>query len=356
MIRFDRSYKNLFLVDDFQLRADALRHSIVPRLKIILQESLSYIERIYRIDPLADSRVSWFPRFRTNRVSKVNHQYEAAFAGIGPEQNAGKWKGFTRKDGKIAQLLPFRYGFGLDKVGLVVVLQHNWLRGLSNPSYRKLFNFLAKNESLTNELCLRTGMRIPDGCYDGTNYISTLAEKCKWMAAHMEVPSFFISNISKYPISKANVIQMIDTFVVFYPVYDAYIQLAMGKPSRFRKLIDRFNNWISERQEDYQDESPDGEFQEKKAKQSKIDMNEIRQAAAERIPVMPAIRWRVFQRDKWRCVACGQGSDDNVILHIDHIIPRSHGGDDHMDNYQTLCNICNLGKGNRDDTNLRILR
>ncbi|NTW50400.1 MAG: HNH endonuclease [Chlorobiales bacterium] len=68
---------------------------------------------------------------------------------------------------------------------------------------------------------------------------------------------------------------------------------------------------------------------------------------------MPAIRWQVFQRDRWKCVACGRTSHDNVILHIDHIIPRSRGGSDTIDNYQTLCNTCNLGKGNRDDTDLR---
>ncbi|OIP00735.1 MAG: hypothetical protein AUJ97_07710 [Bacteroidetes bacterium CG2_30_32_10] len=72
-----------------------------------------------------------------------------------------------------------------------------------------------------------------------------------------------------------------------------------------------------------------------------------------RIKVMPGIRWQVFKRDNWRCVACGQSADDNVILHIDHIIPRSKGGKDEINNYQTLCETCNIGKSNKDDTNLR---
>jgi len=42
-----------------------------------------------------------------------------------------------------------------------------------------------------------------------------------------------------------------------------------------------------------------------------------------------------------------------VILHVDHILPRSKGGKDEMINFQTLCDKCNLGKSNTDKTDLR---
>jgi len=68
---------------------------------------------------------------------------------------------------------------------------------------------------------------------------------------------------------------------------------------------------------------------------------------------MPAMRWQVFQRDDWKCVSCGRSSHDDVILNMDHILPRSKGGPDRIDNLQTLCWECNIGKSNRDDTDLR---
>ncbi len=79
-----------------------------------------------------------------------------------------------------------------------------------------------------------------------------------------------------------------------------------------------------------------------------------KEAAEQRVKVMPAIRWQVFQRDHWKCVSCGRGSCDDAIIHVDHIIPRSKGGRDALDNYQTLCDSCNIGKSNRDDTDLRL--
>lgn len=65
------------------------------------------------------------------------------------------------------------------------------------------------------------------------------------------------------------------------------------------------------------------------------------------------IRWQVFDRDDFRCVACGKSAHDGVLLHVDHIIPRSKGGTNTIDNYQTLCNECNLGKSNKSTRDLR---
>lgn len=60
------------------------------------------------------------------------------------------------------------------------------------------------------------------------------------------------------------------------------------------------------------------------------------------------LRFRVMQRDNFKCCLCGASpaSDPSVQLHIDHIIPWSRGGDTVIDNLQTLCSKCNLGKSN----------
>lgn len=59
------------------------------------------------------------------------------------------------------------------------------------------------------------------------------------------------------------------------------------------------------------------------------------------------LRWRVMNRDKFKCCCCGASPaiDPTVKLHVDHILPYSKGGKTTLDNLQTLCSKCNLGKG-----------
>lgn len=58
------------------------------------------------------------------------------------------------------------------------------------------------------------------------------------------------------------------------------------------------------------------------------------------------LRYQVFKRDNFKCCVCGASpaKDPSVELHIDHIVPWSKGGETTMDNLQTLCSKCNLGK------------
>lgn len=60
------------------------------------------------------------------------------------------------------------------------------------------------------------------------------------------------------------------------------------------------------------------------------------------------LRLKVLSRDNFRCVFCGRSpaTDIGVKLHIDHIQPFSKGGKTTVDNLQTLCLECNLGKSN----------
>ena len=55
-------------------------------------------------------------------------------------------------------------------------------------------------------------------------------------------------------------------------------------------------------------------------------------------------RRALFARDGWRCVYCGDGT---ARLTLDHVVPRSRGGDSVWENVVTACGPCNLRKGDR---------
>ena len=62
-----------------------------------------------------------------------------------------------------------------------------------------------------------------------------------------------------------------------------------------------------------------------------------------------SLRLKVLNRDNFKCVFCGKSpaTDFGTKLHIDHIVPFSKGGKSTLENLQTLCEDCNLGKSDR---------
>ena len=55
-------------------------------------------------------------------------------------------------------------------------------------------------------------------------------------------------------------------------------------------------------------------------------------------------RRALFARDGWRCVYCGSSGGR---LTLDHVVPKSRGGESIWENVVTSCAPCNLRKGNR---------
>jgi len=85
-------------------------------------------------------------------------------------------------------------------------------------------------------------------------------------------------------------------------------------------------------------------------------------------PIRKPRRREFYQSDPWRdvryralvlhgaqCQCCGRTPRHGVVLHVDHIKPRSKYPELELDisNLQVLCEDCNLGKLARDETDWR---
>lgn len=66
-------------------------------------------------------------------------------------------------------------------------------------------------------------------------------------------------------------------------------------------------------------------------------------------------RYAAIRRSRGVCEACGMGKADGVKLNVDHIKPLKLHWELRADpnNLQVLCELCNKGKGNRDETDWR---
>lgn len=339
---FDEQDSNLFLVDDARLRADALKHSILPRLQIVMHHAIDQIRTIYGIEVLEDSTVSSHPNFRTKRENELSLLYQSAFVGLGGKR-CNKWKGFNRKDGTPVTILPFRFGITLQAEEFFFVLENGWLKGLSDNANHKMLQFLLEHRADIASLMVFS-------CVNGEllhrkngDIILGIEEQLRACIKNRWFDRSFTSHPIKVPLGSEQLQKLVDQYVAFFPVYDSFIQLAKGKLPRIKQLIGKLERWLGS-----------AEYFPEKPKEIEESLTSAAALAAEaKVPVMPALRWQVFQRDLWRCVSCGRNSHDGAILHVDHIIPRSLGGKDDLNNFQTLCSICNFGKSNRNSTDLR---
>lgn len=66
------------------------------------------------------------------------------------------------------------------------------------------------------------------------------------------------------------------------------------------------------------------------------------------------LRYITLRRYGFKCMACGS-APPNVVLHVDHIKPRSKYPELALElsNLQVLCEDCNLGKSNHTEDDLR---
>lgn len=70
------------------------------------------------------------------------------------------------------------------------------------------------------------------------------------------------------------------------------------------------------------------------------------EAYRQRQLLTPKLRWKIIDRDNFRCTVCGAdaAADSSVRLEVDHITPVTYGGKTEISNLRTLCAKCNKGK------------
>jgi|CXWL01.1.fsa_nt_gi 5-methylcytosine-specific restriction endonuclease McrA len=68
------------------------------------------------------------------------------------------------------------------------------------------------------------------------------------------------------------------------------------------------------------------------------------------------LRYLALKNSCASCQCCGKKSSKDTVIHVDHIKPRSRYPELELclDNLQVLCDDCNIGKGDWDETSWHI--
>lgn len=65
-------------------------------------------------------------------------------------------------------------------------------------------------------------------------------------------------------------------------------------------------------------------------------------------------RKNILRRDNYKCAYCGRS---DLMLTVDHVVPKARGGSDSWENLVTACTRCNNIKGDRtpEEANMKLL-
>jgi hypothetical protein len=119
-----------------------------------------------------------------------------------------------------------------------------------------------------------------------------------------------------------------------------------GRFGNFGKALEEFVSKMNlEDKEDLEQSLKTEEQKPQIQEKHKIEITPIEDKRS--IPL--SLRYKVLSRDNFKCVRCGRSpaTSHGVELHIDHKLPFSMGGKTTLENLETKCKECNLGKSNR---------
>lgn len=160
----------------------------------------------------------------------------------------------------------------------------------------------------------------------------------------------FSSSSYYFPVSfERGLFNLQMAFVALYPLLDASIDIEKGQPDRLPEMLDAYVEWMH-----------DGGFEKWFQRHIKPEESETEDNQEIDLPELDNYRfiraglwWEILSRDNWTCCSCGRSvREHGIVLHVDHKVPRSKGGTDDRNNLQALCMKCNIGKSNRDSTDL----
>ncbi len=341
-ISFDRQDIAIFRIEDRKTKLATLQNYFFPRMEALLEYALHEVNVVYGVNALDRMTYVYKPSHRQD--AEANLDVDELYVGICGKRRTDRPLRSLREDGKPFSFHSTYLTINLSEQGYLFVhllpfrqlVDRKFLNGIATlvrAVEPQLVPHLVQHHIRWNRAAEFLGLA------DGFQKGSDLSRRAMELAS----PGYDV------PLSLEGALGLlVDAFVALYPLAEAFTAYAEGEQTMLEERLTQYRA--------YQEQ-----LDEASELDEEVDTIEEGDTAALKLPIMDSYthvrpgRWYfVLARDNWTCKSCGRSTRvDRVRLHVDHIVPRSKGGSDDPENLQTLCEKCNLGKGNRDDTDLR---
>ncbi len=340
-LSFELRDTEIFKIPDVKTRLETIRNYFFPRLDVLMADTYRLIQEVYQINP-TQKRLGFVYRPHHRKDAATNKDYGEVYIGISATK-----AGATPLRIKSATGIPYRYSptyllFAIDLHGALKVEFRPFAR-YPDRAGTTLLTRVLRNHLRRYECYLARHHIAHDSAWASLGLTTALkTDSIEEFGLVFSSPSYY------FPLTADRGLRDLQTaFLVLYPLFDAVICASRGERHELPAMMDHLEAWYDRKSEE--EEKTD----EETADPESINLPEL----ASYQFVRTGLWWEVLARDRWRCRSCGRtAQEDGIVLHVDHVVPRSKGGPDHADNLQALCHKCNIGKSNRDSTDLRNLK
>jgi len=340
-VLFEPKDMDVFRVPDNKTRAAAVRSYLFPRMEFLLRHAVEKVSDVYGVTPLDPMTVVWRPQNRPEAVK--TQDFQEAYMGLGGKRQFGRPLAVFRRDGAPFSFHPSRLIFVLLPDARMVVCLQPFVYCVDDDYIRAFAEFLRQHESTLAPLLMSSHVSYPQA-----RSLATPHEAVDAFARDRRLfpgPRFYSPSFHLPVDAKRGLTCLVWAFVAMYPLLDALTLIAEGSPPRFTQMMDKYKEWMKAVPKAQNSEAPEDTPAEACEALAVDRMDSYHM-------MRPGVWWRVLSRDGWTCRSCGRTPKDGVSLQVDHVVPRSKGGTDDPSNLQALCRKCNIGKSNRDATDL----
>jgi hypothetical protein len=348
-LRFEAKDAEIFTIPDTQTRLDTLQNYFFPRLEVLLHDTVAAIQRIYGVNPYERMTTTARPQHR--RIAKDTWDYGEVYMGLTGRRSTHPLR-VRRQDGAPFQYHPSRLTYTVSPAGELQVVFSPFSQVVDAPFQTAVATLLQEHQAVlapvlalyhVSQTCVRAGAFLDLGDAFGPEALRVTDQRPELVSLPMHFP--LDANMWAWEVLQG-------AFIILYPLLEACVDLALGTPLQLMRRMDTFKAWYQQQAQKLDEADAEGDGAGEP--DGVTDPTAIRPDLDGYTTIRSSEWWAVLARDQWTCCSCGRSSRrDGVVLNVDHIIPRSLGGTNAMDNLQTLCRKCNQGKSNRDSTDLR---
>lgn len=342
---FEEHDLQIFNIPDTKTKLLTLQNYFFPRLEILARYSIDLVSQVYNVNPYEKMTFVYCPSPR--RQATYHIDFGKVHLGIAAKRTTTKLKIF-RRDGKAFCHHPTYLVFQVLPMGTIHTELIPFRQGVDDGYVRRISN-LVKNNSLE----LMPLLSLAHIAYKTYNrdyqllplYQAITPDEVGYDALRLTSPKYYL------PVdARRGLDELVIAFVLLYALAESFICVGEGEEPLLRKRLKQFKQWYLQHGGEYLDREDNDCVPE----MPELSLETIENSLLNSYSfIRPGKWWTVLSRDKWKCLSCGRSArEDGVILEVDHILPRSKGGSDELENLQTLCKKCNIGKSNRDSTRL----